>query len=317
MRKRAFACIVFFLVCLLLSAGCQKTPPPVDDSEQNTQGLSYFLNDDNTYTVTGIGTATASDVSIPPTYNELPVARIRDNAFSKCKCLTSIKIPASVIKIGSSVFSGCTSLASIQVDSGNKVYHSDGNCLIRTSSKHLVAGCKSSVIPADGSVKSIGDGAFSGCTGLSSVAIPACVKTIGDSAFYGCTGLSAVTIPAGVTKMGSFAFFDCTGLMGVAIPASVRSIGVAAFAGCANLESATFGENSVLTNVGKNAFRGCRSLTSVTIPDGVTHLDSSAFSECINLVSVTVPVSLTHIGLSAFSGCTNLESILFHGTIMQ
>ena len=74
-------------------------------------------------------------------------------------------------------------MMSIVVEEGNPVYHSDGNCLIETESKTLVAGCNTSVIPDDGSVTSIGYYAFNGCTGLTSVTIPDGVTSIGGSAF--------------------------------------------------------------------------------------------------------------------------------------
>ena len=38
------------------------------------------------------------------------------------------------------------------------------------------------------------------------------VTSIGDSAFYGCTGLTSVTIPDSVTSIGLEAFEGCTGL---------------------------------------------------------------------------------------------------------
>ena len=43
------------------------------------------------------------------------------------------------------------------------------------------------------SVTSIGSGAFSGCSGLTSVTIPDSVTSIGDYAFYGCSRLMNVT----------------------------------------------------------------------------------------------------------------------------
>ena len=78
---------------------------------------------------------------------------------------------------------------------------------------------------------SIGDNAFSGCTGLNSVTIPNSVTSIGKEAFSGCTGLNSVTIPNSVTSIGSSAFYNCTGLTSVTIPNSVTSIGDKAFSG--------------------------------------------------------------------------------------
>ena len=140
------------------------------------------------------------------------VTYIGEFAFSGCTGLTSITIPASVTILDNCVFSNCTGLTTIIVEKGNTKYHSDGNCLIETESKTMIAGCKNSIIPADGSVTSIGDYAFSGCTGLTSITIPDSVTSVGGSAFAGCTRLTSVTIPNSVTSIGDYAFFKCTGL---------------------------------------------------------------------------------------------------------
>ena len=55
-------------------------------------------------------------------------------------------------------------------------------------------------------------GAFSDCSGLTSVTIPDSVTSIGDLAFCNCRGLKSITIPDSVTSIGSYAFCNCSGL---------------------------------------------------------------------------------------------------------
>ena len=163
------------------------------------------------------------------------VTSIGDYTFMSCSSLTSITIPDSVTSIGSCAFNNCSSLASIVVDEENTVYHSAGNCLIETESKTLIGGCKNNVIPADGSVTSIGSYAFYECDSLTSIEIPNSVTSIGDDAFGDCDSLTSIEIPNSVTSIGSYAFEDCTSLTSITIPDSVTSIGDDAFAYCSSL----------------------------------------------------------------------------------
>ena len=55
----------------------------------------------------------------------------------------------------------------------------------------------------------IGESAFSGCSGLTSVDIPNSVTSIGNNAFQGCSVLSSVSIGKGVKSIGSMAFANC------------------------------------------------------------------------------------------------------------
>ena len=241
------------------------------------------------------------------------VTSIGDSVFSGCTSLTSVTIGSGVTSIGSRAFDDCTSLVTITVDSGNSVYHSAGNCLIETATKTLIAGCKNSVIPDDGSVISIGDDAFTGCTSLTSVTIPDSVMSIGDGAFSGCTSLTSVTIPDRVTSIGSRAFYRCTSLTSVTIPDSVSSIGEDAFYYCTSLTFVTIPDS--VTSIGDYAFAYCDSLTSVTIPDSVTSIGDSVFRGCYSLTSVTIPDSVTSIGYGAFSDCYNITDVYYTSDI--
>ena len=191
-------------------------------------------------------------------------------------------------------------------------------------------------------VTSIGDDAFYGCTGLTSVTIPNSVTSIGSSAFSGCSGLTSIdvasdnsnycsvdgvlfnkdkttliqypggkqgayTIPNSVTSIGYAAFSGCSGLTSVTIPNSVTSIGAGAFNGCTGLTSVTI-PNSV-TSIGDGAFSGCTGLTSIEIPNSVTSIGRWAFYGCSGLTSIEIPNSVTSIGDYAFLGCSSLTSL--------
>ena len=82
------------------------------------------------------------------------------------------------------------------------------------------------------SVTSIGESAFSGCSGLTSITIPNSVTSIGSSAFSGCSKLTSITIPNFVTSIGESAFSGCIGLTNITIPNSVTSIESSMFWNC-------------------------------------------------------------------------------------
>ena len=171
------------------------------------------------------------------TYIEIPasVTSIGYEAFKGCSGLTSIEIPASVASIDRYAFGGCSGLTSIVVAAGNPNYDSRENCnaIIESSSNTLLQGCNTTVIP--NSVTSIGEFAFEGCIGLTSIEIPAIVTSIEKFAFAGCSGLTSIEIPANVTSIGVEAFYGCSGLTSIEIPASVTSIGSLSFAHCSVL----------------------------------------------------------------------------------
>ena len=282
------------------------------------------------------------------------VTTIGGSAFSGCTGLTGITIPEGVTSIGGGAFGGCTGLTGISVASNNSNYSSEGGIVYNKAKTEIILVPKgiSGNITIPASVTSIGEEAFSerafsNCTGLTGITIPASVTTISYYAFAGCTGLTSisvdannpnyaaeggilynntktmiiaipsargsVTIPASVTSIGNQAFYGCTGLTGITIPNSVTYIGYGTFSGCTGLTSVTI-PNSV-TYIGYGTFSGCTGLTSVTIPNNITFIVSGMFSGCTSLTSLTIPVSVTSIGSQAFYGCTGLTSITIPASV--
>ena len=253
----------------------------------------FTLQEDNTYAVTDY-TGDATEVIIPSKYQGVAVTSIGKGAFSGCSGLTNITIPDSVTSIGFRAFRRCSGLTSItigngvtsignrafmdcsgletiSVASGNTVYHSAENCLIETASKKLVLGCKNSIIPTDGSVTSIGDDAFSGCSGLTSITIPHSVTFIGSNAFGCCYNLETITVDSRNPKYHSAG--NCL------IDTTRQTL----ILGCKN---SIIPNDSSVTSINSAAFTYCHELTSITIPSSIVSISDNAFFGCDKLIEV-------------------------------
>ena len=234
-----------------------------------------------------------------------------DGAFKGWSGLSSITIPNSVTTIGDMAFYGCNNLISVKMGKnvssiGDKAF---SNCTSLNS------------ISLPKKLESIGKGAFSsdywvdsygyiGCP-ITSINIPGTVKTIGDEAFSYCRDLALVSFEvdedgnSNLTSIGDYAFRECS-FTSIAIPNTLTTIGKGAFIGNGKLTTATLGD--AVKEIGDEAFERCDALTSIIIPDGVTSIGKQAFRWCYKLSSVRISTSLTSMGELAFEGCP-LKSI--------
>ena len=133
-----------------------------------------------------------------------------------------------------------------------KVNYKGVDMTVREINPYTAYSAKIKKVYIENGFTTIGDGAFSACSALTSVTIPNSVTTIGDDAFSYCKSLTSITIPNSVTTIGQGAFHGCSSLTSVTIPNSVTTIGNSAFRDCSSLISVTLG-NSV-TTIGDNAF---------------------------------------------------------------
>lgn len=268
------------------------------------------------------------------------ITDIGNFAFTACYLLAKVTIPSTVTSIGYKVFSYCDNLAIITVENGNTKYYSKNNCLIEKANKTLIAGCKNSVIPDDGSVTQIAEFAFEGC-GITDITIPASIINIDANAFIFCNQLTSITVLCSANSFANFAFSGCENITSATI--SAEMIGHIPDYMLQNLQTIVITSGQI-----KNyAFSDCTQLTSVTLLDGVyagfdafsgcnniTYASMSAedlqniptdnlqtivvtkgkipnymFEYCTDLTSITLQNGVTDIGIGAFVGCgiTNLS----------
>ena len=156
-------------------------------------------------------------------------------------------------------------------------------------------------------ITEIGEGAFSYCSGLTSLTLPAGITEIGRYAFSGCSGLTSLNLPDGITSIGEKAFIDCSGLTSLNLPDGITWIDYGTFWGCSGLTSLNLPDG--ITSIGEKAFIYCSGLTSLNLPDGITWIDYGTFWGCSGLTSLNLPAGITSIGKEAFSSCSGLTSL--------
>ena len=275
--------------------------------ENFTYQISY-----GTITITGYeyDGSEPAEVIIPSEIAGYPVTTIRYLDIVSDKNIKSIYIPKSVTMIYGPQYSGdinYVSLESIEIEPGNLIYHSSGNCIIQTAEKQLIFGSNKSMIPTDGSVVHIGSYAFFGCSSLKIITVPNNITIIDRYAFTNCSSLESMIIPDSVVNIGDSAFSGCISLKNITIPNGITSIAQDTFSFCGSLENIII--PSSVTSIYSNAFCDCVSLKSIIIPNGVTDISDNTFGECSSLESITLPESVMSIGYCAFIYCSSLKKI--------
>ena len=175
--------------------------------------------------------------------------------------LRSVVIPTNVTTVGYSAFKRCSSLTTVTFEKESQLKTIGGDYYY--------------------------GGAFSDCTALTSIEIPASVETIGNTAFSDCSSLATVTFEKGsrLKTIGNNAYYRCTSLTSIEIPASVETIEKKAFMHCSSLATVTFEKGSQLKTIAGDSYDGafsdCTALTSIEIPASVETIEATAFIYCI------------------------------------
>lgn len=171
---------------------------------EGTEGLEYTENSDGTYTCSGMGTATDTDIRIASVYNGREVTAVGEGAFDMDAsllgkvALTSVHLPNTIKSIGRRAFLKCRDATSINIPE---------------------------------SVEYIGQLAFGG-TGITSIVIPDSVTEIKSYAFGNCYAAETLIIGSGVTVIPTHCFSECSALRTVTFSAIPNSVNVSAFYRC-------------------------------------------------------------------------------------
>ena len=284
------------------------------------------------------------------TYFAFPVSTsnldLGESLFSGCKLLTKVHLSKSVVNIDN-VFSKCSSIKTVTIDSDNINFEADKSGLplingyggtaiylalgqidgdtfivpegVREIGPRAFEGqpFKNIVLPS--SLLQISDYAFYNCNTLESVTFKeGCqLEKIGEYAFRFCESLKAINLPDTVTEIGKYAFADCSGATTLKLPANIETLGDYAFAATDSLVSVEFPESLKTTGQYTFAYSG---VESVKFNEGIEFLGAFAatptystnsylFLYCDNLKKVELPSSLKGIGQYTFAYCSSLEDI--------
>ena len=253
-------------------------------------------------------------VNVPESVKEL-----NEYTFANCSNLETVTLNYKITKISNNAFENCISLKEI-------VFLTNGTINLEIIDDYAFANCTSlqnfnsmALLP---NLTTIGERAFSKCTGLEYVSLPSSLLTISEYAFEYCTGLKLLQIGnpndedvSPQATIGKHAFTHCTALEYADLTSIVEIIDDNAFDYCTALKSISLSDT--LKKIGNMAFRHAESLVDIQFPSTLVAIGNATFQYCISLQEVILPENITKIGNSAFSYCEGLTDLSIFGDITQ
>lgn len=261
-----------------------------------------YSKDEKQVTITKCDPLASGALEIPSMIDGLPVDAIGSDAFRDCVLITSVKLPASVTRIGERAFKD-SGLVSIGLPP--ELTYMGAEAFAWTRLKTLE-------IPNS---NFIGWKAFEGCYDLVSVTIRSASGSVGTAAFKDCFRLSKVVLPNNLSAIGHESFSGCLALQELIIPKSVSFVDSEAFLNSGLRKVRMLGGD----HIGPYAFAGCVELSEFEFPPSLSQISGHAFEGC-PLKSIEFLSHYLIIGSSAFNTYSGpdpkknpLKRIVFHG----
>ena len=157
---------------------------------------------------------------------------------------------------------------------------------------------------------------------LYAISLPGTVTSVQEGAFTGCTNLKAITVPKSIVELPS----DLSNDIIINLTddfwewmknSTIIPDGQTLYL---NGEKLSDSAGSIIipegiTTIPDSAFEDCEWLTSITIPEGVTEIGKFAFENCTELTTITIPKSIKSFGDQPFRNCERLDKLYYQGTL--
>ena len=257
------------------------------------------------------GDALSGDVVIPE-----GVVKIPSHAFAyNCTGITGLTLPASLTTIADNAFSSLSSLATIQLATGNTNFVVNDNVLYNQEISKIL--CFPKLRAGDytmpNTITQIADDLFHNCSNLTGISFSTNLEAIAPYAFQGCNQLQYAVVPESIKTIGNNAFADLANLSQITFEtgSNLKTISDAAFQNCIKLQALTIPAS--LETIEGSAFLGCTGIEQLVFESGsnLKTISEAAFQNCIKLQALTIPASLETIGSCAFQGCAGIEQLVF------
>ncbi|MCH5142387.1 MAG: leucine-rich repeat domain-containing protein [Clostridiales bacterium] len=223
---------------------------------------------------------------------------IGKGAFYNSANLQSLSLPATVTNIGASILLNCPKVIYFYIAEGNEKYSSDGHVVYEGTELTMYFGSESE---ADVNIKygitTVKSAVFMNQTYIKSVIISDSVTTIGEKAFSGCSGIVSLHIGAGLQPFDYTVFSYLQSLKTITVSADNPYFTV---------------ENNILySKDGKSLILAAadNGLTELNVKEGVTEICDYAFSYHKTLKNVVIPGTVKKIGDYSFYECRAIESL--------
>lgn len=295
--------------CEKVGKGCFLDCPELTSFEVKAGNKKYKATDGSLISHDGkqlvyVPAGKSGDYSVPNNVEE-----IMPSAFSNCKKLQKITIPASVTTISENgeypSFNGSGTHFTV-VGGNNNFCDKDGLLCNKSATKLLH-------VPFQYDKLSKPEDKLTIPTGITEVAQNAAVgsylkqldlnqtKIIGNNAFNSCSALKSVTIGKDVEKIGQGAFTNCQFIEAFVVDGQNKNY--------KEKDGVLFTKDDKIL-----LLYPCGKKEDYIVPEGTEKIEAFAFSDVQKLGKVKIAKSVTTIGPSAFKGAKILKEIDFQET---